>query len=268
MQVTSEQVSQDVVRFHVIVDADETQGALNAAMANFAQYIEPKEGFTFEDAIKESVGGEEAYQAFCNKIVMTSAGPHIVTGVDIDIILSPEYTAKTNVVAGEPFEFDMDVYPRPKMTLRSYDPVMVTVFDDVPDQYLEQAAADECAKAIADRIVERIPIPLLEATKKSLYEEFDMFLNQRCGGISRDDYFQQMGMSAKDFDKQMSQEARANLRQDLALDAVFDHIGQELTDDDINYVLKQMGPGHEQEILESFRDAGQLYTVLESARRG
>ncbi len=128
-------------------------------------------------------------------------------------------------------------------------------------QARETAADEELGKrlqtAIPDALVERAAADMMEAARQNA-EAQDMTVEQ---------FAQANGMDAQQFGMNLMMQARESLRQGLALDALFAHLGMDLDDEDIARALAELAPGHEEEAKKAFQANDAWFIVQTMARR-
>ncbi len=132
---------------------------------------------------------------------------------------------------------------------------------DAQREARETAADEEVGKrlqtAIPDALVERAAADMMEAARQNA-ESQNMTLEQ---------FAQANGMDAQQFSMNVMMQARESLRQGLALDALFAHLGMDLDDEDIARALTELAPGHEEEAKKAFQANDAWFIVQTMARR-
>ena len=173
--------------------------------------------------------------------------------------------------------FTCDIYPQPKVWLDSYEPINISG-KRIPAPGVSMEAAkngDKDVEYIDDDTVLMIELPkrlrgnIPEAYIERLVKDFGAKFEQQLAlqGTSIDQYCEQMGMDEKEFSSLMTMEVRKKLPTDLALDALFEGLELELTQDDIDETLQQIHPNNTQEFKKSYEDHGDLYIIEQQARR-
>lgn len=118
---------------------------------------------------------------------------------------------------------------------------------------------------LAKRLDANIPDLYLENTHRDILQ--NMQANLAAQGLTIAQYAQQQGASEQQFSMMVAMQARESLRQGFALDAYFRHMGQEVTDADIEAALHEMTPGHEDQARANFDKNGAWFVVRETAAR-
>ena len=104
---------------------------------------------------------------------------------------------------------------------------------------------EEAADAeLASRLVGSVPDELIEKTTRNIVDQLRANLAAR--GMSLEQYFAQQGMNERQFQMSAMMQARESLRQGLALDALFRHMGYSLTEADVDRALAEVAPGNEE----------------------
>ncbi|MBE6466849.1 trigger factor [Denitrobacterium detoxificans] len=118
---------------------------------------------------------------------------------------------------------------------------------------------------LAKRLDANIPDLYLENTHRDILQ--NMQANLAAQGMTIAQYAQQQGANEQQFSMMIAMQARESLRQGFALDAYFRHMGQEVTDADIEAALHEMTPGHEEQARANFDKNGAWFVVRETAAR-
>lgn len=128
------------------------------------------------------------------------------------------------------------------------------------------ASVDACADLLAERLV-RDPDPrYVELMRDEMANRFAA--NVEAGGTTWQAYTADPGFDMERFKAQMTANALTALRRGLALDALAEHLGIEVTEADIlAAVLPMSGPGQQQVAAQAMFDSGQLPQLCEVARR-
>ena len=100
------------------------------------------------------------------------------------------------------------------------------------ERQLPELKERRCVEALAKRIEGEIPESYINYSRDEVLREF--FNNLQSAGITFDQFLAQRGISADEFRADLDDEAKENAEQSLALDALFEARGMELTDADID----------------------------------
>lgn len=132
-------------------------------------------------------------------------------------------------------------------------------------QQLEQRKYFLAASALAERLQGAIPDDLLERALAGNREGFEA--NLRKQGITREQFLAQQGITEHQLTMQNLMQTREMLAQALALDAMADHLGLDVDDDEINAVFGARTPGQTAAARASAEGEGRLAEVRALARR-
>lgn len=102
-------------------------------------------------------------------------------------------------------------------------------------QAKEKAAREELAR----RLPGDIPQKLIDDRASSLAQDYARRLEEQ--GVSLEDYASATGMTREEFESNIGRDAEAQVREDLALEALFRAKGLEITDADIDQEFAEMG---------------------------
>lgn len=111
--------------------------------------------------------------------------------------------------------------------------------------------------AIPDALIERTAADMLDAIRA----------NSAAQGLTLSQFAEMQGMDEKQFQMTVMMQARESLRQGLALDALFEHLGMELADEDYDRALSELAPGAEDDARKNFQDNNAWYIVRNMAAR-
>lgn len=131
---------------------------------------------------------------------------------------------------------------------------------------LPRLKEDRVVEAIGEHLtLEQIP----EAYTEQIFNEIaNQFLTSlQAQGMSLDMYLQSRGATTNDFIADMREQANERARQSLALDALADHLGIEVTEEDVRAEFERAGVGDIDSGMKDFLKEGRLPAVRESIRR-
>lgn len=142
--------------------------------------------------------------------------------------------------------------------------VKKTMEDDLAKQW-EKERDNLVDQALSRRLVGKIPDLYYEKNRDDIIANMSAQLASQ--GVNLQQYMQQQGMDERSFGMQLMMQAMSSLRQGFALDALYAHLGLELTDEDMDKALKEMAPGHEDEVRANFDHNGAWFVLREMAER-
>ena len=131
------------------------------------------------------------------------------------------------------------------------------------EQYNAQVAA-AVDQQFADRFEGSIPNEAYEATSKSLDQQLRSQLKQQ--GIEFDEFVEQQG-GEQNYNMGIMMQTRDILRRDYALDAVFDHEGLSITDEDIRAACREINPQNPAIVEKTMQAEGKMFALREIAMR-
>lgn len=111
--------------------------------------------------------------------------------------------------------------------------------------------------AIPDALIERTAEDMLDSIRASSAAQ----------GLTLSQFIQLQGMDEKQFQMTVMMQARESLRQGLALDALFEHLGMELEGADYDRALTELAPGAEEDARRSFQANDAWFIVRNMAVR-
>lgn len=122
-----------------------------------------------------------------------------------------------------------------------------------------------CAEELATRLVGEPDDLYVEKMRDELVSQYIEDLNRN--GVDYQQFISQPGFDVKQWEQSMTEEARHALRRGLALDSLADHLDIQLEQADIAKVVSSMAPGHEEEVLATMVETGQMPKMCEVALR-
>ncbi len=138
-------------------------------------------------------------------------------------------------------------------------------------EVLEEEAETQFRAAAVDRLVEASKIqvggPLVEARTRELLNALGRSLDQR--GIDADTYFQLTGQTAEQLVQRLGAEAALSVARELVLEAVADRLGVEVTDEEIEELIREQADVHGDDAEEAVKQVfeGGRQEVLRSDLR-
>lgn len=132
----------------------------------------------------------------------------------------------------------------------------------VENEQGREAAVDA---ELASRLVDAIPDVLIERMSRDIFGSLRRNLDMQ--NMSINQYLEREGMNERQFQMSIMSQARDALRQGLALDALFEHLGQPASEEDISRALNELAPGRAAEAEQYFKSNGTWSMVLQMAGR-
>lgn len=131
------------------------------------------------------------------------------------------------------------------------------------ERQLPELKERRCVEALAKRIEGEIPESYINYSRDEVLREF--FNNLQSAGITFDQFLAQRGISADEFRADLDDEAKENAEQSLALDALFEARGMELTDADIDEQFQVVDDPAT--ARKSWEESGRMSLLREGIRR-
>ena len=131
------------------------------------------------------------------------------------------------------------------------------------ERQLPELKERRCVEALAKRIEGEIPESYINDSRDEVLREF--FNNLQSAGITFDQFLAQRGISADEFRADLDDEAKENAEQSLALDALFEARGMELTDADIDEQFQVVDDPAA--ARKSWEESGRMSLLREGIRR-
>ncbi len=122
-----------------------------------------------------------------------------------------------------------------------------------------------CAEELATRLIGEPEERYVEKMRDELISQYIEDLHRN--GVDYQQFVSQPGFDVQQWEKSMSEEAEHALRRGFALDSLADHLDIQLEQADIAKVVSSMAPGHEEEVLATMVETGQMPKMCEVALR-
>ena len=144
MKVIKKKGENGLIHLDATASTSDVSEALNNASIQFCNQmgIYPTEGKTPAQAASEQMGIKDLDQAVVQQAAEMLI-PKAVSKHNIIPAYNPEIKAKSMLRRGRTFQFELDVMPKPKYELTSYEPVSFTI---EPFEEVEEAVDREIAK--------------------------------------------------------------------------------------------------------------------------
>lgn len=137
MKVIQKKIEAGMIRLEAVATVNEVANALNAAQVSFAASmgIQPARGKTVAQAVEEKTGIKNLDSIVaCDAI--KALVPFALDRKNIVPLFLPEPQATSPLERGRQFSFTLDVTPKPRYELSSYEPVEFTAHAFVPNENL------------------------------------------------------------------------------------------------------------------------------------
>lgn len=216
------------------------------------------------EELEKRVGSEEAQKLLVD-LVMNASAPYAITTERIDMISSPLFFPEDTVKPDEPFTYSMSLLTKPMLQLTSYAPLEIAIPPDMDAEDRNDFLRAAVVFALADRLKTTISDEIYEVTFSDIQKATEMDLAAR--NIDFDTYLEQQGIEKQQYQMMLMLQAREQLKQNFALDALAQHLAIEPTESDCAAACEEIAPGQGDVVLESFRKTSRLFVIEEAARR-
>lgn len=119
--------------------------------------------------------------------------------------------------------------------------------------------------ALGERLQGEPPEAMVEEAETNLLQDF--YRQLQAQGMTFDSYLQLQGMTSAQFRDDVKKQAADVSKQNLALDAWAEHYEIQASDQDIKLEFTMNGATNADELLEQWRESGQLYMLRQSVLR-
>lgn len=148
----------------------------------------------------------------------------------------------------------------------SIEQLRTEIREELENQKKEQLPSFKerrCVEELAKRIDGEVSADYVNFSREDILRDFFNQLNRQ--GTTFDAFLSQQGITADEFQKDLDLEAKENATQSLALDALYGHLGLEITEEDID---KEFSYAEDPEATrKSWEEAGRMSAVREALRR-
>lgn len=110
---------------------------------------------------------------------------------------------------------------------------------DQNDQEFQNQARDYCSAVLGSRLVGQVPDEDIARSKKGVRSQFESMLVQQ--QMTEDQFMEQQGLDRDGLDRQFEQQAHQTAAIGIALELMAEHLGVEVTDEDLEAVFQQAG---------------------------
>lgn len=131
------------------------------------------------------------------------------------------------------------------------------------DKVLPDLKERRCVEELAKRVAGAVDPDYVSFSRQDILRDF--FNNLQRQGVTFDQYLQQRGITADDFQKDLDEEAKENAEQSLALDALFRDRGMELTEEDIDKEFQLVDDP--EGTRKQWEESGRMSMLREALRR-
>lgn len=131
-----------------------------------------------------------------------------------------------------------------------------------------QALEQRSRAALAERLEGDVPEVMVESTRGQMLRDFANSMETR--GISLAQYLEITSTTMEKFEADMAEQARQSVREDLALEALFRHLGETVTDEDIDEEIQLFASDSEstpEELRAKWEQTGIMGVLVEQIQQ-
>ena len=129
----------------------------------------------------------------------------------------------------------------------------------------DRAKEKRSREALARRLPGEIPAPMIRGRMESLQTDFNQRLSEQ--GLSLEQYAEMSGMTREVFEAELAKDADQQVREDLALEALFRALKMEVTDEEIDSEFEDIARATEvtvEQARKKWQDMGLSAVIAES----
>ncbi len=229
----------------------------------------PVDSLTNESRLVE-IGGPMMPQELTEQFVGMKAGDEkefdFTTDSDPDLAGKTIHTHVTLKEVREKETPALDDEFAKKVGFDSYDELVEQLKTEITNTKAEQLPRlkeSRCVTELSHRITSEIPEAYLDFTRENILRDFFNSLQEQ--GTTFDQFLASRGITSEQFKEDLDTQAREEAEECLALDALFKHLGMEITEEDID---KEFSVANNPAATrKAWEDAGRMSIIREAIRR-
>ena len=229
----------------------------------------PVDSLTNESRLVE-IGGPMMPQELTEQFVGMKAGDEkefdFTTDSDADLAGKTIHTHVTLKEVREKETPALDDEFAKKVGFDSYDELVEQLKTEITNTKAEQLPRlkeSRCVTELSHRITSEIPEAYLDFTRENILRDFFNSLQEQ--GTTFDQFLASRGITSEQFKEDLDTQAREEAEECLALDALFKHLGMEITEEDID---KEFSVANNPAATrKAWEDAGRMSIIREAIRR-
>lgn len=229
----------------------------------------PVDSLTNESRLVE-IGGPMMPQELTEQFVGMKAGDEkefdFTTDSDPDLAGKTIHTHVTLKEVREKETPALDDEFAKKVGFDSYDELVEQLKTEIANTKAEQLPRlkeSRCVTELSHRITSEIPEAYLDFTRENILRDFFNSLQEQ--GTTFDQFLASRGITSEQFKEDLDTQAREEAEECLALDALFKHLGMEITEEDID---KEFSVANNPAATrKAWEDAGRMSIIREAIRR-
>lgn len=153
-----------------------------------------------------------------------------------------------------------------KVGFDTFDEMVEQIKTEVTNTKKEQLPRlkeSRCVTKLSERIETEIPEEYLSFTRQEILREFFNSLQEQ--GTTFDQFLSMRGISGEQFREDLEEQAKEEAAECLALDALFNHLDMELTEEDINNEFA--ATSDPEGMRKAWEESGRMSVIREAVRR-
>ena len=229
----------------------------------------PVDSLTNESRLVE-IGGPMMPQELTEQFVGMKAGDEkefdFTTEFDTDLAGKTIHTTATVKEVREKETPALDDEFAKKVGFDSYDELVEQLKTEITNTKAEQLPRlkeSRCVTELSHRIKDEIPEAYLDFTRENILRDF--FNNLQEQGTTFDQFLSSRGITSEQFREDLEQQSREEAEECLALDALFKHLGMEITEEDIEKEFSVTS--NPEATRKAWEDAGRMSIIREAIKR-
>lgn len=245
-----------LISFVGTVDGEEYEGnTVDGYLYEMGRGLMPHQ---FDEGLIGAMPGEERVVAFA--VPDTSSNPEFVGKTVSFVVNVKEIKAKVLPEVNEEFAANAGGYDSVEEMRASLRQTM----DNAKQVGRGRAIERGVRQALAERLVGEIPDAMIKTTQGQMMRDFMNGLESR--GLSLPDYLNATGATMEVIEAQTAEQARTVVTEELALEALFRHLGLEVTDADIDEeisLIASSSTSDPAELRRSWEESGVIEALRE-----
>lgn len=229
----------------------------------------PVDSLTNESCLVE-IGGPMMPQELTEQFVGMKAGDEkefdFTTEFDTDLAGKTIHTTATVKEVREKETPALDDEFAKKVGFDSYDELVEQLKTEITNTKAEQLPRlkeSRCVTELSHRIKDEIPEAYLDFTRENILRDFFNSLQEQ--GTTFDQFLSSRGITSEQFREDLEQQSREEAEECLALDALFKHLGMEITEEDIEKEFSVTS--NPEATRKAWEDAGRMSIIREAIKR-
>lgn len=276
---SAEATQEDVdIQLHALQDyyndfetVDRAAKAGDFVMVKLASTVDgsPVDSLTNESRLVE-IGGPMMPAELTEQLVGMKAGDEkefdFTTDFDNDLAGKTIHTTATVKEVRERETPALDDEFAKKVGFDTYDELVEQLKTEIAATKAEQLPRlkeSRCVVELSHRIKDEIPEAYLDFTRENILRDFFNSLQDQ--GVTFDQFLSSRGITSEQFKDDLEEQSREEAEECLALDSLFEHLGLEITEEDIEREFS--AASNPEATRRAWEDAGRMSIIREAIRR-